>query len=328
LAGSGVDDVGYGMLTCDPVLVMLEENPDILQPRLPARAPAPCGDNGWCAFQPDSYVTDGVQVERRRVLAGITECSALPFLFVGVQDGRAVKMTTEHAGRKRSRVFVSGDVEIYPAGLSGGITTLERSTDQLQVGIEPRVISNTAEAAGIDSRRVNIVEHFGSQDPTVYHIARRLFREKQTSGLGGRLYTEALVTELVIHLLREYSSAGARENGNSRDIGYNQLRPALEMIHDDLQANPSLSALADAVRLSPHHFSRVFKRVTGLSPHQYVLSQRIQLAQRLLVETKLSIAEVAHDVGFYDQSHFTYHFKRLVGITPSAIRERKNVLPE
>jgi hypothetical protein len=182
---------------------MLEGNPDILQPPLPNMAPAPRGNNGWCAFQPDSYVTDGVQVERRRVLAGMAECSALPVLFVGVQDGRAVKMTTEHAGRKRSRVFVSGDVEIYPAGVSGGITTLERSTDQLQVGIEPRIISSTAEAADIDSRRVNIVEHFGSQDPTVYHIARRLFRERQTSGLGGRLYTEALVTELVIHLLRE-----------------------------------------------------------------------------------------------------------------------------
>jgi AraC family transcriptional regulator len=307
---------------------MFEENSDILQAPLLHRAPAPSDNNDWCAFQPGSYVAEGVQVERRHVLAGTTQCSGLSFLFVGVQDGRAVKMTTEHAGRKRSRLFVTGDVEIYPAGVSGGVTTLDRSTDQLQVGIEPHVISNTADAAGIDSRRVDIVEHFGSQDPTVYHIARRLLRERQTSGLGGRLYTEALVTELVIHLLREYASPRAREDRNPRGIEYSQLRPALEMIHDDLQANPSLSELADAVRLSPHHFSRVFKRVTGLSPHQYVLSQRIQLARQLLTETKLSIAEVAHDVGFYDQSHFTYHFKRLVGVTPSAIRERKNILAE
>jgi hypothetical protein len=66
LAGPGVDEAGYGMLMYGSVLVMLEENPDILQPRLPGRVPAPCGNDGWCAFQPDSYVTDGVQVDRRR----------------------------------------------------------------------------------------------------------------------------------------------------------------------------------------------------------------------------------------------------------------------
>ncbi len=299
-----------------------------LQPRSPDRVPASSDKAGWCTFRPDSYVADGVQVERQHVLAGAIECSALPFLVVGVQDGPAVKVTQKRRGRMRSRMSVVGDVEIYPAGFSDGVVTLDRSTDQLYVGIQPQVISKTAEAAGIDSRRVDIVAHFGSQDPTVYHVARRLLREQQTSGLGGRLYTEALVTELVIHLLREYSSLGVCENGGPSSLDPGQLRPALEMIHDDLQSNPSLKALADAVQLSPHHFSRVFKRVTGLAPHQYVLSQRVQLARRLLVETTLPITEVAQQVGFYDQSHFTYHFKRLVGVTPTAVRGRKNVLPE
>jgi AraC family transcriptional regulator len=100
------------------------------------------------------------------------------------------------------------------------------------------------------------------------------------------------------------------------------------MIHDDLKANPSLKALADAVQLSPHHFSRVFRRVTGIAPHQYLLSQRINLAHRFLIETSLPIAEVAQKVGFYDQSHFNYHFKRLIGVTPRKVRGRKNILPK
>jgi hypothetical protein len=58
-------------------------------------------------------------------------------------------------------------VEISPAGLSCGVWTLDRATERLNVGIAPHVISHTAEAAGIDARRVDFVEHFGSQDPTV-----------------------------------------------------------------------------------------------------------------------------------------------------------------
>lgn len=307
---------------------MLVENPDTLWTRSPNRAPASSDEAGWCAFRPDSYVADGVQVERQHVLAGAMECSAMPSLIAGVQDGPAVKVTQKRHGRMRSRMSVIGDVEIYPAGFSDGVVALDRSSDQIYVGVAPHVISNTAEAAGLDARRVDIVAHYGSQDPTVSHVARRLLREQQNSGLGGRLYTEALVTELVIHLLREYSSPGVRENGGPRSAQPGQLRPALEMIHDDLRANLSLKALADAVQLSPHHFSRMFKRVTGLAPHQYVLSQRVQLARRLLVETTLPLAEVADHAGFYDQSHFNYHFKRLVGVTPRAMRGRKNVLPE
>jgi hypothetical protein len=161
---------------------MLEINRDLLRTRLAKRAPVSSGDGDSCMFRPDSYVADGVQVQRDRVPAGRQEYSALPVLFVGVQDGPAVKATNERRGRIRSRVFVMGDVEVYPAGLSCGAWTLHRSTDRLNVGIEPDVISNTAEAAGIDSRRVELVEHFGSQDPAVYHVARRLFREQQTSG--------------------------------------------------------------------------------------------------------------------------------------------------
>jgi AraC family transcriptional regulator len=308
--------------------LLFEVNRDLVQTRSAKRAPISSDDDDACLFRPDSYVADGVQVQRQHVLAGVREYGALPLLYVGVHDGPAVQVTNERHGRLRRRVFVMGDVEISPAGLSCGVWTLDRATDRLNIGIAPHVISYTAEAAGIDARRVDFVEHFGSQDPTVYHVAHRLLHEQQTSGLGGRLYTEALVTELVIHLLRTDASHGGRESGRPRSLAPDQLRPALEMIHDDLQANFSLRELASAVQLSPYHFSRSFKRVTGLSPHQYVLSQRVQLARRLLAETSLSIAEVAHQVGFYDQSHFTYHFKRLVGITPSAVRGRKNVLPE
>ena len=68
--------------------------------------------------------------------------------------------------------------------------------------------------------------------------------------------------------------------------------------------------------MSPHYFSQLFKESTGITPHQYVIRCRIDRAKDLLKQGKLSIAEIAKEVGFVDQSHLHRHFKRLVGVTP------------
>jgi len=299
---------------------MLEMNSEIRQPRSETIPPASdVEDDSW-VFDPESSVANGVQVKRGPFPSGTHSVSEVPFLRLSFQDGPAVKTLNERRGKVRSRVFILGDVSISPPGLTCGTWTLKRSTHRLNIGIEPHLISEIAELAGTDSNRVEFVEHFGSQDPDFYHVARRLLDEQQTSGLGGRLYTDALITELVIHLLRKYSSGGIREDKTRDGFARAQLAPALEMIHDDLRSNFSLKELARTANLSPYHFSRAFKRVIGLPPHQYVLARRVQLAKQLLTDTSLSISEVAYQLGFYDQSHFTYHFKRLVGITPSALR--------
>lgn len=229
---------------------MLNGNLTALEPRSQSLAPPSSNSGDECQFRPEAYVADGIHVQRERVLAGEYKSFSLPLLVVAAHDGPAVTVTKPHGGGMHSRVFVTGDVEIYPAGFHAGSFTRDRASDQICLGLEPDVIANAAEAAAIDSHGVEFAEHFGSQDPIAHHAARRLLREQQTPGLGGRLYTQALVTELVIHLLREYSSLRVRENGDRHSLERGKLRPALEMIHDDLQANLSLSALADAVQLA------------------------------------------------------------------------------
>ena len=79
--------------------------------------------------------------------------------------------------------------------------------------------------------------------------------------------------------------------------------------------------------MSPHYFSRLFKQTTGISPHQYVISCPIERAKDLLKQGKLSIAEIAKEVGFVDQSHLHRYFKRLVGITPKAFfKQNKKII--
>jgi AraC family transcriptional regulator len=100
-----------------------------------------------------------------------------------------------------------------------------------------------------------------------------------------------------------------------------RLRAVTEYIEEHLDGGPTLEQIAAVARLSPYHFARQFKAATGLPPHQYVIARRVERAKQLLqAGTDLSLAEVALHAGFSDQSQFSSHFKRLVGVTPGRFR--------
>jgi PAS domain S-box-containing protein len=100
-----------------------------------------------------------------------------------------------------------------------------------------------------------------------------------------------------------------------------RLRRVLDHVENYLDGDTSLDTLARLARLSPNHFSELFKHSTGQSPHQYVLRRRISRAQELLAENQLSLADIAYTLGFPSQAHFTTTFRRLVGTTPGAYRQ-------
>lgn len=93
------------------------------------------------------------------------------------------------------------------------------------------------------------------------------------------------------------------------------VKAACEYLRANLAGQPSLDDLAAQARLSRFHFLRVFRRTTGLPPHQYLLNLRIEQA-RVLLRRGIPPSQVAARVGFADQSHLNRHFKRYVGSTP------------
>ena len=83
--------------------------------------------------------------------------------------------------------------------------------------------------------------------------------------------------------------------------------------------------MAATTHLSVYHFARQFKVATGLPPHQYVIMRRVERAKRLLQLSDLSLAEVAARAGFTDQSKFSHHFKRVVGLSPRQFRRSARI---
>jgi len=99
-----------------------------------------------------------------------------------------------------------------------------------------------------------------------------------------------------------------------------KLRQVIEFIHAHIDQPISLTQLASVAALSPFHFHREFKRSTGLTPGKYILEVRIKRAETLLSDTDLPLAQVAVQVGFADQSHFTVAFRRATSMTPRTYR--------
>jgi AraC family transcriptional regulator len=104
-----------------------------------------------------------------------------------------------------------------------------------------------------------------------------------------------------------------------------KLKRAVAYIHDQLQTHLTVAAIAREVHISPHHFTLLFKQSTGQSPYQYVIEARTRKARELLASGRYSISEIAHQVGFADQSHLTRHIKRLFGITPKVLAAKRRL---
>ncbi len=94
-----------------------------------------------------------------------------------------------------------------------------------------------------------------------------------------------------------------------------EMELAKTFLKQHTRKNITVAQIAQKVSLSEYHFMRVFKRYTGMSPHAYLINQKINLAQRLLLKS-LPIAEVAQEVGFVDQSHLNRHFQSIVAMSP------------
>jgi AraC-like DNA-binding protein len=98
------------------------------------------------------------------------------------------------------------------------------------------------------------------------------------------------------------------------------LRRAIEYLDSHIADSISLDELARVVQMSPFHLCRMFKRSTGVAPHQWILRRRIEIAKQLIDEPRHSLTDIAYRLGFSSQAHFTTAFRRRTGTTPKQWR--------
>ena len=140
---------------------------------------------------------------------------------------------------------------------------------------------------------------------------------------GKEIVMRALVEQALVHILRNYSAPRRSEELELSRVGLvdRRIRRSIELMHTQLDQDLTLKALAAASYLSPFHFARLFKKLTGSSPHNYLAGIRATKAQLLLAETDLSVTEIGARVGYLSGSHFTKAFRQATGSTPREFRK-------
>jgi AraC family transcriptional regulator len=208
--------------------------------------------------------------------------------------------------------YQAGDVAILPQTELFPHVQIDREVLLLELFLQPE--QTIALAPG-----KQLIPQIQVRDPLIAEMGLALYRELISSGAEGKLYAESMSIALSAHLVQNYSTAQIAPVKGL--LSARATRQIADYIEAHLSEELTVARLSAVVALSVHHFATVFRRTFGLTPHQYILKQRILRAKILLKTTPQPIVEIAHQVGFQSQSHFTRIFHDRTHSTPKQYRD-------
>jgi AraC family transcriptional regulator len=221
------------------------------------------------------------------------------------------------SGQQKQQHVRSGHVCVLPANLLHKVR-VERRQEGININFKSEFIDRIADE--LVGKNVEIIEQWAAHDPLIQQLGSDLKREFQQQP-PRKVYVESVVQVLANHLVRHYSTNPVAIEETTAQLTPRQLQQAIDYIHDRLDRDITLSELANVVKMSQYRFARAFKQSTGMPPHQYLLSQRIERAKQLLAMTQLPIGDISYQLGFANQSHFTATFRRFTTVTPNRYRQ-------
>ncbi len=214
------------------------------------------------------------------------------------------------AGRALLHEVSEGGLAICPAGIDSSAETAT-SIDTLLVAIEPRRFAlAAAEESALDAR---LNERLSGNDPVLFDLACLLASETAGSYPNGPMFWNEVADAFARRLVMGYASKTINPVRGTLD------KDILQRIKDYVLAHLAepidVTELAEVAGRSPFHFSRVFAKSVGATPHRYIVHLRLQRAIELVREGQSGLAEIAAATGFADQSHLSRWVRRVHGVS-------------
>lgn len=194
--------------------------------------------------------------------------------------------------------------------------------DFLQYYIPEIVFGELAEAHGAPA--ITAFDFQAAEiDPVMHQLGRALLPALENPASASQLFFDHIALATYSHLASRYGQLRARPVPRSAGLSGRQARIAKELLTADLAEEPAIADVARACGLPTNRFVRAFRQSTGAPPYRWLRRFRVERAKELLFNSALSLAQIAYDCGFSDQSHFTRVFCEATGTAPGAWRRAR-----
>jgi len=271
------------------------------------REPIASSGNKWQGITLEKHLAD-----RDYVRSDFAVHSNLVHIFAG----SPVAQEWQFDGHNYRVQNTARSLMLAPKGLEASVHAVRTEPDvQWILELEPPPSQDL-----LNGKTFTPTPQLNLRDPQAVRLVRLLQTEVESGVPTGNLFGETIGNSLILYLAQHYSTSVPSQHQIRGGLPGLRLKRVLEYIEANLSRDIHLKDLSETAGLSAFHFATLFKQSTGLSPHQYILQRRLQLAKKLLRNPAMSLSDVGLESGFADQSHFTNVFRRFVGFTPSKFR--------
>jgi AraC family transcriptional regulator len=237
--------------------------------------------------------------------------------FLALHDAvRSDGETTINGGSRSTLTDVRGRLTFVPIGSS--VEGWHRFKGRMSSVLAVHLVPPTSDHHASDISNVPPSLYF--ENGNLKTTLQKLQSVLDGSGIDDHAYSETLGLLLLWELRHAADPKYSQLKPIRGGLTTLQLRRIKEFVDAHIAKGIGISELASLAGLSQFHFIRAFKHSVGLSPYQYILSERINVAKEMLLKSDLSIDEVALAAGFSDAPQLNRVFRKLIGVTPTAFR--------
>ena len=257
-----------------------------------------------------------------RVELNVPESDGEPRLWVKHQPvlAMALRPGSIELGLRRSEMsrftYDAGEMSLVPRHLEKWF----RNEDLHYLSI---AISDAALTAASDgtSGEVELRKTDNLVDARLDALVEAVNAERIAGFPSGRLFLDSVEQALAVAVVNGYAVRHRSVRTHRGGLGSARLRRIKEFVNAKIEDDLTLCEMAQSVELSTAHFSRMFRKSTGETPHQFLLGQRVERAKEMLRSANARVMDVAVACGFKTQQHFAQVFRHECGASPTEYRQ-------